>query len=175
MREVRLEGGCGPGRDAELLLADHQGQLPGRDVQHLDGAGRVRDGVRPLTRYQVPGPQLHRPALVGADQHRRRTARLAGPDPHDLVRLDDADLRAPVVVEERGDADAQRVGQPDRGAHAGVRTGLLDLDDHPAAHSRAGRQGVQGETALAAPPLEVPGERLGELFEIRHHSVQYFG
>ena len=58
---------------------------------------------------------------------------------------------------------------------AGVRTRLLDLDDHAAADPGAGGEGVQGEAALAAPALEVAGERLRELVEVRHISVQYSG
>lgn len=167
-------------RHGVRLAVDDEGELACGDVEQLDRAVRVRVGLAGVAGHQLPAPEFEGTAALGADQQGRVAAGRCGPHADGLFRGYEADLRALLVVEERGDADAEGVRELHRGPDTRIRTRLLDLDDHAPADPCPGGEGIQREPPLAAPALEIAGERLGELIEVRHipsncPAVQYSG
>jgi hypothetical protein len=117
-----------------LLPGDGQGQLARFYPGHLAGGRRVRVATERLPGHDLPAPQLHRPRRVrGADDRARAAGRAAPQDPGG-VRVADPDGRLAADVDEQGDGNAERVGDPDQGGEVRVGPSLLERDQHALAY-----------------------------------------
>ncbi len=126
--------------------------------------------VMALAGLQHPVPDLQRARGLDPGEQHRAAALRCGPEGHRLLPRDQPDRRALVVVEQPGDADAERVGDPDHGPDAGIGTRLLDLDEHPPADTGPGGEGVQGQRPVGAEPSDVAGKGLGDQIEVGHEQ-----
>ena len=154
---VELDRLAGAYLVVDAVDGDRRGAV--EHVQDLPGAVGVVGGAQRLSGFHPPVPQLDQVGFAEPTEQTRQAAVRAAPQHRRVIGSADPYRALLGRLQQPGDADAERVGDPAERADARVGAGTLDLHEHALADAGPAGQFLEGPAAGGSQLMYLPGDR----------------